>query len=408
MASGSLHGLLFHTKVSRIEPNLYLGDMVDSQNKTLLLKLGVTHILNMAGEAQCYHPNTFTYKHIPASDHEGFDLYKHLHECADFISVGQRSGGAVFVHCAYGVSRGSSAVISFLIKYRRNSYQEAVSKVQTKRTNASPNLGFVRQLKRFQAELGVRGTESKTLRLIQIEEETEPDYLEEEMNKLSKLGPNLPKGAFRRVVPMSMREANSKSPTGVRSSRGLVGIKNQIAQTATIKALTVSQIKAQQRRDDELAEFRKYVGLQGLGFLHKLDGKFGSPTNKPSSIPKARDAKRAEHAPKLLAGYDCIQCGRILADVASLAPHGKNPMKRCSVVFLHSRPEWFVGDSLGGMRRTLTCPNPRCKAAVGEVCEQGAACCCGFADNPGYTLSLDKTTPFYRKTELPELSKSVQ
>ena len=156
--------LLFHCKISKIEERLYLGDMMDAQNRTLLHKLQVTHVLNMAAECPCFHPNAFSYLHVQAADHEAFQLFDRLDEVADFIDAGMRNGG-VLAHCAYGISRGSSAVIAYLMKYRKMPFLEARAHVQARRSHISPNDGFVQQLKRYQKHLGIRTNMARAERM---------------------------------------------------------------------------------------------------------------------------------------------------------------------------------------------------------------------------------------------------
>ena len=120
----SKRGLIFHTTVSKIEDRLYLGDMLDARNKTLLQRLAVSHVLNMAVEVPCYHLDSFSYSHIKAQDIDDWNIGKELNVAADFICAGMKEGG-VLVHCAYGISRSASAVIAYFIKYRKMSFEEA-------------------------------------------------------------------------------------------------------------------------------------------------------------------------------------------------------------------------------------------------------------------------------------------
>lgn len=55
----------------------------------------------------------------------------------------------LLVHCAMGISRSVSMVISYLINTYRLSYFEALNMVQNKRRIANPNEGFVKQLIRY-------------------------------------------------------------------------------------------------------------------------------------------------------------------------------------------------------------------------------------------------------------------
>ena len=127
--------------------------MIDADNKTLLKKLKISHILNMAKEAPCFHPEDFEYLHIKASDVEGFDIGRYLRQTSDYIQKGVSKGTGVFVHCVYGISRGSTAVIAYYMKSKGMSLMQAKRKVERARPHIYPNFGFIRCLKGWAREL---------------------------------------------------------------------------------------------------------------------------------------------------------------------------------------------------------------------------------------------------------------
>ena len=60
------------------------------------------------------------------------------------------------VHCAKGASRSVSVVMAYLMSRhsdRFKSFDEALSHIRTVRPQASPNIGFALELRKFEKEL---------------------------------------------------------------------------------------------------------------------------------------------------------------------------------------------------------------------------------------------------------------
>ena len=67
----------------------------------------------------------------------------------------------VLVHCQAGISRSSTVVISYLMRFRDMSYDEALLFVHARRPVISPNSAFVKQLKAYEAEIKMRDAKFK-------------------------------------------------------------------------------------------------------------------------------------------------------------------------------------------------------------------------------------------------------
>ncbi|GIL62311.1 hypothetical protein Vafri_16590, partial [Volvox africanus] len=135
--------------LSQIVSNLYLSSCHLEAQKDVLIRKGVTHILQVGKELSPTHPTAFTYKHIPVYDLEEEDLVKYFPECFEFINAG-RENGAVLVHCAAGVSRSASVVIAYLMTTGVLSLEDARAAVKAARPAINPNQGFLLQLQLFQ------------------------------------------------------------------------------------------------------------------------------------------------------------------------------------------------------------------------------------------------------------------
>lgn len=61
----------------------------------------------------------------------------------------------VLVHCAAGISRCSTLLVAYMMQKYRMSFDECLSKIQSARQCCQPNMGFVKQLRKFEIELGI-------------------------------------------------------------------------------------------------------------------------------------------------------------------------------------------------------------------------------------------------------------
>eukprot|EP00826_Nyctotherus_ovalis_P048353 TRINITY_DN5681_c0_g1_i1.p1 TRINITY_DN5681_c0_g1~~TRINITY_DN5681_c0_g1_i1.p1 ORF type:complete len:115 (-),score=6.30 TRINITY_DN5681_c0_g1_i1:44-388(-) len=81
------------------------------------------------------------------------NLLPHFDPAADFIRSVIEAGKGVLVRCSAGVSRSTSVVIAYLMKWEKLKYDEAFRLVQSKRQIVDPNPSFVKQLKQYEQML---------------------------------------------------------------------------------------------------------------------------------------------------------------------------------------------------------------------------------------------------------------
>ncbi|KAJ1405616.1 Tyrosine specific protein phosphatases domain [Sesbania bispinosa] len=136
-----------------IDEGLFLGSVGTAANKDGLKNVNVTHILTVAGKLTPAHPGDFVYKTIDVVDRDDANLKQYFNECFDFIDEAKRHGGRVLVHCYAGKSRSVTIVVAYLMKTRGMSLSEALQHVKSKRPQAAPNPGFIRQLEEFEKSL---------------------------------------------------------------------------------------------------------------------------------------------------------------------------------------------------------------------------------------------------------------
>ncbi|GAA6214352.1 dual specificity phosphatase DUPD1-like [Lates japonicus] len=145
--------------VNEVWPNLYIGDAATAQDKTLLVNMGITHVVNAADGPRhidtgphFYKDTNILYHGVEAPDCKDFDLSPFFTETADFIHGALIQKGKVLVHCARGISRSATLVLAFLMIKERLTLAEAVEVVR-KHRNVLPNVGFLNQLRRLDSSL---------------------------------------------------------------------------------------------------------------------------------------------------------------------------------------------------------------------------------------------------------------
>lgn len=142
-------------KENEDKPRLFMGSELIAKDKDILLKNGITHVLNCSGtESPCFFPNLFRYKVIAMQDAPHMDYRPSFFvEVVSFIEEAWREGGRVFVHCRKGVSRSATVLIAFLMFKNNWSYEQAAKQVKKCRPTSQPNAGFVFSLMDWEAHL---------------------------------------------------------------------------------------------------------------------------------------------------------------------------------------------------------------------------------------------------------------
>jgi hypothetical protein len=142
--STDFEGQLMTDIPDEILENLYLGPISASQNRLVLEKRKITHILRVVVGAPPEFPNDYKYKVIEVYDTH-VDIKGHFVDAMQFIEEG-RKNGAILVHCEQGKSRSASFVIAYLMYHMNISAEEALEMVKKRRPIARPNTHFQVQL----------------------------------------------------------------------------------------------------------------------------------------------------------------------------------------------------------------------------------------------------------------------
>ncbi|KAG7464457.1 hypothetical protein MATL_G00165810 [Megalops atlanticus] len=141
--------------LSPILPFLFLGNERDAQDLDLLLRLGISYVVNVTTHLPLYHLATglVHYKRLPATDSSKQNLRQYFEEVFEFIEEAHQSGRGVLVHCQAGVSRSATIVIAYLMKHTLMTMTDAYKYVRSRRPIVAPNLNFMGQLLEFERDL---------------------------------------------------------------------------------------------------------------------------------------------------------------------------------------------------------------------------------------------------------------
>eukprot|EP01062_Namystynia_karyoxenos_P049521 TRINITY_DN37947_c0_g1_i1.p1 TRINITY_DN37947_c0_g1~~TRINITY_DN37947_c0_g1_i1.p1 ORF type:complete len:227 (+),score=78.88 TRINITY_DN37947_c0_g1_i1:71-682(+) len=148
---------------AEVLPYLYLGSRIAAADRALLAERGITHVLNAATEIPNYHADPggaappLTYLQLELQDSEGDDIAAEWQRCTDWIRGAHEAGGKVLVHCQAGISRSAAIVIAYLMMTERVSLRDAYTRVKQARSNAGPNMHFMRALGELEDSLRPEG-----------------------------------------------------------------------------------------------------------------------------------------------------------------------------------------------------------------------------------------------------------
>ncbi len=138
-----------------IDPNtggeIFISGATCALDKQLLKDLKINNVLNAAaGEIHTnsyYYDNRVNFLGIPVSDLPNENISKYFDSTTEFIHKSIKRGEKILVHCAAGISRSSTFVVAYLIKYQNIDLQRALKILKRKRGVVNPNTGFIKQLR---------------------------------------------------------------------------------------------------------------------------------------------------------------------------------------------------------------------------------------------------------------------
>ena len=129
---------------------LYLGSHMNACNLEDIEYIGINYVLNCAFECYDSYPSDIKYLHVNLNDSPYFKLIPHLNKITQFIHKAKISGGKILVHCQLGISRSTSCVIAYMIRYLGYTTLGALEFIRKRRPLVMPNSGFIQQLTSYE------------------------------------------------------------------------------------------------------------------------------------------------------------------------------------------------------------------------------------------------------------------
>jgi len=132
-----------------VEKGLYIGNYQTAIAKTILKEHKITHVISVSPFPIPY-PEDFKYLEICVDDAPTADLLQHFPRAIAFIDNALKENGNVFIHCAAGISRSATVLISYLMASQNIDFYSAFTIVHKARSIINPNEGFRLQLHLWQ------------------------------------------------------------------------------------------------------------------------------------------------------------------------------------------------------------------------------------------------------------------
>lgn len=139
----------------QILPHLYLGCRKVAASLHHLKENCITRILNVTSSEPNNFENLgdFEYKQIAVEDSHDVNMLKYFPEAFRFIEDARVSNEKVLVHCHAGMSRSVTIILAYLMKYYHHTLDSAYEFVKERKSNISPNFGFMGQLLEYECSL---------------------------------------------------------------------------------------------------------------------------------------------------------------------------------------------------------------------------------------------------------------
>jgi len=385
--------------MSRILNNLFLGSYGDAKNQSLLMGQGITHIVTVGAELKAAYPRSFKYLYIPAYDTPDYKLIVYFDEIADFIhNAVTKENGKVLVHCQMGISRSTTSVLAYLIKYHGMSPAQAKSFVKQRRSIVYPNEGFIQQLEAYAKKIAKRKEEKYNK---DVEEKLEKEARRtagggrfwpsnEEFNREG-LGSKASMRASSIVnLGQTQNKPSSLKPTSIFANKTSTGFakglfeKRQddggIFESRGGRRPVVSFSPEPLRKSQNEREAREMI-------IRKTTIGFGG-YNK-SQV--AHEETKVAEAKTSNGDFCCMDCGYKLFSPSDIM-HSPNSAK-CNAIYLKFMS--WIGFTRGNVSK-IFCPNSRCNVVLGFTNHKGGKCNCGHMIDRMFVIYPPRVTNSFK------------
>ena len=167
----------FNSHPSKIFNWLYLGSFRNACNIKDLKDLKINYILNCAIECENNNlPLDITCYHAKINDFPNFQINTFFDKTNSFINKAKLSGGNILIHCQLGISRSTTCLIAYMIKYLGYTTLNALQYIKKKRSQIMPNFGFIQQLKNYENKVKLIESKNKIENIDEYNKKNEKNF----------------------------------------------------------------------------------------------------------------------------------------------------------------------------------------------------------------------------------------
>ncbi|EHK20502.1 uncharacterized protein TRIVIDRAFT_192739 [Trichoderma virens Gv29-8] len=136
-------------------PSVFIGPVSAASSIQLLETNSISHVLSIGASPSSKVPGV-VYDRVSITDSPSSSIVKICDTACDIIETSLQSNngsGRILVHCSAGISRSPAVVAAYLMKHHDMSLRAALGRIVRARPQASPNPGFLRELKDLELQL---------------------------------------------------------------------------------------------------------------------------------------------------------------------------------------------------------------------------------------------------------------
>ena len=131
-------------------------------NLAALQKDNIGLICNATPRYPTHHHHILSYVRVNVNDEPSANLSPWFDGVSERIEKALSSNVSVFVHCQMGISRSSTLVMAYLMRYQHLTLHDAYRHTKEKRPKVEPNIGFWNQLLAYEKKLTTVTTSSSS------------------------------------------------------------------------------------------------------------------------------------------------------------------------------------------------------------------------------------------------------
>ena len=132
--------------ISKIDTNIYVGDIYTAIDKDYLKKHKFKHIISTIEGFDGYYKDEINYLVLDLIDNDSQYIIDKFEYTNKFIQNSINRNEKILIHCICGVSRSVTILAAYYIYADNLTPEQAINKIQKQRPIANPNSFFRKQL----------------------------------------------------------------------------------------------------------------------------------------------------------------------------------------------------------------------------------------------------------------------